>query len=135
MANSIMVSYSNINNGQTSCGISPMPKSFAASSISRQEAPITQEDNSSCLSVVRQKLINQGLSPAAIEIVMSSWRQGTKSQYQSSLQKWTDFCKKHNIDIFEPSIPGVRSHQAFKHPSPNPWFANWLLKYFRHSQT
>ena len=36
---------------------------------------------------------------------MSSWRQGTKSQYQSSLQKWTDFCKKHNIDIFEPSIP------------------------------
>ena len=72
---------------------------------SSPKTSFVQENNHSCMFIVREQLMSQGLSPAAIEIIMSSWRQGTKSQYQSSLLKYFDFCVDGKIDFFVPSVP------------------------------
>ena len=56
------------------------------------------------MSVIRRKLSEQGYSDSTISIILASWRDSTKSQYQSSLNKWLDFCILKGIDIISPSI-------------------------------
>jgi len=50
------------------------------------------------MSCIRQKLQVRGFSPETIKIIESSWRSGTKSQYQSVARKWFEFCNLHNCD-------------------------------------
>ena len=53
---------------------------------------------------IREKLTGQGFSPSTINIILSSWRKGTQSQYNSSLQKWLLFCREHHTSIFSLSV-------------------------------
>ena len=39
----------------------------------------------------------------ALEILLASLSQATRKQYNSSLEKWTDFCEKNKVDVFDPS--------------------------------
>ena len=56
------------------------------------------------MSAIRQKLSEQGHSRLTIDIILASWRDSTKRQYQSSLTKWFDFCIQKGIDIISPSL-------------------------------
>ena len=56
------------------------------------------------MSIVREKLGSQRLSPATNDIILSSWRDGTKSQYQSSIQKWTTYCREKGINALSPHL-------------------------------
>ena len=40
-----------------------------------------------------------------IDIIVSSWREGTKSQYQSYAKKWFEFCKTNKCHIISPPLP------------------------------
>ena len=55
----------------------------------------------------RKHLELQGHSPDTISIVLASWRESTKSQYQCSLNKWMSYCNANDINILSPSIPQV----------------------------
>ena len=46
----------------------------------------------------------QGFSQSTIDIILSSWKQRSQSQYNSSLQKWLLFCHEQHINIFSPSV-------------------------------
>ncbi|CAB4032023.1 Pol poly, partial [Paramuricea clavata] len=64
-----------------------------------------QELEHSYLSCIRNKLQVRGFATDTIDIILSSWREGTKTQYQSTAKKWFDFCQKNNCDIISPSLP------------------------------
>ena len=40
-------------------------------------------------------------SEEALDIMMDSWTPGTRSQYESGLSKWFEFCGKQGIDPFQ----------------------------------
>ena len=54
--------------------------------------------------VVREKLADQGSTPATIEIILSSWRQDTKMQYNLHLKKWLAYCNERALNIFSTSV-------------------------------
>ena len=69
--------------------------------------PTIQKAETSYLSLVRKKLIDQDIPSNAIEIILSSWRAGTQNQYSSSLRKWVEFCDVRSINIVSPTVPQV----------------------------
>ena len=38
---------------------------------------------------------------------MTSWRKGTKSEYQTYINKWGRFCRTANCDFFDPQITNI----------------------------
>ena len=56
------------------------------------------------MSIIRRRFSQQGYSKSVIDIILASWRDATKSQYQSCLNKWVDFCIAKDIDIISPSL-------------------------------
>ena len=59
------------------------------------------------MSCVRQQLTTLGISSKSTDIIMASWREGTKSQYQIYIKKWAQFCSTTACDFFNPPIPKV----------------------------
>ena len=47
----------------------------------------------------------RGFSADTIDIILSSWREGTQTQYQSVAKKWFEFCKKNNCDVISCPLP------------------------------
>ncbi len=56
---------------------------------------------------VREQLAQLGVPPTSIDIIMASWRKGTKSQNQTYLKKWSQFCTTTNCNLFTPQISQV----------------------------
>ena len=54
---------------------------------------------------IRKHLEDKGHSQDTISIVLASWREGTKSQYQSSLNKWISYCDANDISVLSPDLP------------------------------
>lgn len=52
---------------------------------------------------IRRALRGQGVLQAAINIIMRSWRQSTKKQYNSYIQKWFSFFG-NKINPFQPTV-------------------------------
>ena len=75
------------------------------------------ETERSYLSCIRKKLQVKGFSPDTIELILSSWRDGTKSQYQSAAKKWFEFCESNNCDMFSPPVPLALSFLSTLHKS------------------
>ena len=46
---------------------------------------------------IRKVFETQGLSERAIQLIMSSWSEGTKKQYAPHLFRWFEFCKNQKI--------------------------------------
>ena len=56
------------------------------------------------MSLIRERLNKYALSPTAKEVLMASWRDGTSKQYHTYLNKWNQYCRDKNIDVFEPGV-------------------------------
>ena len=54
---------------------------------------------------MREKLQVKGFTKDTIDIILSSWRDGTKSQYQSVAKRWFEFCEKNECDAISPTLP------------------------------
>ena len=104
VANTIMVSSIDANVMQTSsCVVSRTtpPKNY---NIFRVATPLSQGNVSIYISVVRKQLEGHWYSPDTKSIILSSWRDGTKSQYQSSLNEWVSYCGVNGVDVLSPKI-------------------------------
>ena len=49
--------------------------------------------------LVREGLGDKHLTENAIDIIMRSWRPGTKKQYEVYIKKWQTYCQEHSIDM------------------------------------
>ena len=56
------------------------------------------------MSLIREGLNKYALSLAAKDVLMASWRDGTSKQYHTYLNKWNQYCRDKNIDVFQPGI-------------------------------
>ena len=60
-----------------------------------------------CLPGVREALQEQGISRQASDIIMSSWRNSTKSQYTPYIKGWVDFARGESCDTHAPPVSKV----------------------------
>jgi hypothetical protein len=59
------------------------------------------------LQLVREALIAKNVPDPAADIIMRSWRQGTKKQYGVYLRKWQTFCGINNVDMTTTRVTDV----------------------------
>ena len=70
------------------------------SPIHEQKTPTTQDTAPDGMSAVRRSLERRGISQSAVNIIMSSWRKSTQSQYQSYIKRWHTFCNERKKDPY-----------------------------------
>ena len=56
------------------------------------------------LSCIRDYYKAAGFSTAVTSVLMSSWRTGTKKQYNTYIRKWLEFCCERTIDKYSPTL-------------------------------
>ncbi|XP_071949188.1 uncharacterized protein [Antedon mediterranea] len=56
------------------------------------------------MSCIRRSLLSKGFTSGTIEIILASWRAGTKVQYQTMANRWFEFCERKNCDIISPHV-------------------------------
>ena len=42
-----------------------------------------------------------------MEIILNSWRGGTKKQYTTYISQWAQHCRKNNVDQIKPSLAQI----------------------------
>lgn len=78
--------------------------SRAQATPSSSNAPQVTVDG---LQSVRESLSQRGVSQRATEVIMQSWRQGTKKQYQTFIKRWHKFCDERGCSHFQPDVTDV----------------------------
>lgn len=81
-------------------------KSVASESQHRASSA-TQKASSDSMSSVRKGFRQQGISRRTVNIIMQSWKPGTKNQYQTYIQKWFQYCRKKQISYFPNTVNPV----------------------------
>lgn len=76
-------------------------------SVQKHRTSTTGKTSSDSLSCVRKLYRKRGLSTKTVEIIMSSWKTGTKKQYQTFTKRWFQYCSKKSINSFFPSIDNI----------------------------
>jgi hypothetical protein len=82
----------------TSCPSTSSWRPVGDATQTRADPPTSQEVKDSYLSCIRGKLRVKGISSDTIDIILSSWRDDTQTQYQAVAKKWFGLCEKHNCD-------------------------------------
>lgn len=113
--------------GHCNCCCSPMELSVLVSKVAENASPSSRPNTSnakyfdiatrpsSCsptlpkvgtdwLSAVRQMLMAQGIQGEPMEIILNSWREGTKKQYTTFISQWAQHCRKNNVDQTKPFL-------------------------------
>ena len=52
-------------------------------------------------------LRKRGVSAAATDIILASWKPGTERQYRPHVQRWSQFCGRWNVDPTTPTIGNI----------------------------
>ena len=100
-----MVPHALTNTGANTSRPFTSSESVTAAVQASAETSSTQEAKTSYLSCIRGKLQVRGFSTDTIDIILSSWREGTQSQYQSVAKKWFEFCEKNHCDVVSTPVP------------------------------
>ena len=59
------------------------------------------------MSCVRASLVAQGVEGEPLNIILDSWRTGTRKQYQTYVTAWLKFCKDTSISYIHPTLQQV----------------------------
>ena len=105
VANSVLVPCSDENAVQTTNSAVSYPTSSNSPRLSREAPSMSQKNVPPYMLAIRKHLEDKGHSQDTISIVLASWREGTKSQYQSSLNKWISYCDANDISVLSPDLP------------------------------
>ena len=83
---------------------STLQTNACTSSNARGNTSYVSETRATNMSCVREKITSLILSTSAVDIVMASWRKGTKTQYQSYLSKWIKFCSSEKCNFLSAAV-------------------------------
>ena len=53
---------------------------------------------------VRQKLEDKGVTGEPLQIILTSWREGTQKQYRTYITAWISFCTENGTNVLQPSL-------------------------------
>ena len=73
-------------------------------SLQRDGTPPKDQAKDGGMSVIREFYQTQGISQSATQLLLASWRGGTKKQYDVHVKKWTKFCAERQADQFLPLV-------------------------------
>ena len=79
-------------------------RQFAGPTFPTRCTPAGPQGEIDGLSLVRQALVDRGLSQQSIDMVLASWRDSTKKQYLSYVHRWLRFCNDFEKDIFTTEV-------------------------------
>ena len=79
----------------------------SVSAIENSRTSVKEQINSDGMSCVRKHFREQGLSESATNIIMSSWKSGTKKQYNTFIKRWLQHCCKNKVNSIQPSLNQV----------------------------
>lgn len=79
----------------------------ATASVNCRGAPNNETHKVDGLSVIRTQLGARGISKEGTEIIMASWRPATERQYNTHIQRWTQFCCRENINPLASSVAAI----------------------------
>ena len=102
MANPAMVRHCPRNVLRQNLHIGSTPNRFVASSETRGIALAPVKTHSSNMEGIREVILSSSFDPDTFEIVISSWRQGTTSNFYQYINKWFIFSMVSNISPAEP---------------------------------
>ena len=77
----------------------------------RATSIIIPKDLFDYLSVIRRFYKKWNLSNTTIDLIINSWREGTKSQYKLYFSKWCFYCEERKMNPF--TTYNYRSHRIF----------------------
>ena len=83
------------------------PQAAHTTSTPRASSSLGLSSGSSSVAFIRSSIKGQGLSDAATNIIMSSWRKSTSSQYATYLQRWQTYCAEQHTSPTNPSVGEV----------------------------
>ena len=64
----------------------------------------TRESSSDGMSCVRGSFSHYHFTEEVTDILMASWRRGTKKQYATYVKKWMAFCREREINYYTPPL-------------------------------
>lgn len=76
-------------------------------SSQRDGTPSKDQAKDGGMSVIREFYETQGVPQSATNLLLASWRGGTKNQYDVYIIKWTKFCAERQADQFLPLVVDV----------------------------
>jgi len=103
MANTGLVSKTNGTVDRCTCNVAKEKQPF--SSTPRPDNTSTsQEFGIDCMSSVRTSFRQQGFSSRTTYTLLSSWKPGTRKQYQVYFKTWFQYCQQKQIEYFQATI-------------------------------
>ena len=67
-----------------------------------REYPLKTEPG--CFLHIRRELKNRGIQKGARDLILPSWRDGTKQKYNTYISQWLEFCSSNRMDPFQPAL-------------------------------
>ena len=68
--------------------------------IQERSSPPAQKAAADGMSCFRSSFNRRGLPPNVTELLIASWREGTKAQYSCYIKRWMDFCDRKQCDPY-----------------------------------
>lgn len=62
-----------------------------------------------CLPLLKRSFDREKLPRPTQNLVLHSWKEGTRKTYNNYIQQWIMFCSHHEVDPHEPSVVYVTS--------------------------
>ena len=72
-----------------------------------ENSSTVRKDGVDGLSLVGRALKDRNVSKRASNIIMASWRSGTKKQYSTHIKKWFSYCDKRKVNHFQTDLNSV----------------------------
>lgn len=102
MANTVLVSDCSSTALQPT--LDTFPKQKTALTSNTGATPTMEEAKPDGVSTLRNSFRQFNISSEVTDIIMASWRSGTKKQYKIYLEKWISFCREKEVDYCSPPI-------------------------------
>ncbi|XP_028417468.1 uncharacterized protein LOC114541859 isoform X3 [Dendronephthya gigantea] len=94
-----------VENADTTSGFTTKgPINLNITKPARDSTSSSPNSDTNDMPLVRAVITNQGISQETCELIMSSWKVGTRRQYGSYLRKWSKFCHQRGIDPISPPL-------------------------------
>ena len=67
-------------------------------------SPAVEKTELVSLSFMRRLYKDRGFSEKATSIILQSWRQSSRKQYDGPIRKWLSFCSQRQVDPIHPTV-------------------------------
>ena len=104
VANSTMVANTHENGNSKPSGTATDKRAAVSAESTRISSSPTPKASTTPMSCIREQLESQGLSEQATALVMGSWRNSTKKQYEPYIKRWKQYCNKRKMGPFSASV-------------------------------